>query len=218
MSSISNIRESADAKLAKLDARADAFHAAVEASKDGDDRIARNKQEVRRALDKLTADIDQSTEISDTRKQAVRSLVDNLNEQITLSQTASRETLAYARRQIHEGSRKIEEELDGALAEPKAGIGELLHVSIDGYARAVDKLDAELEAAELRFASEKDKVGTPFDQRRQEIAQEIVRFKQRLGEKSQHTGEKLADFEQKLRGEFEQAVKRIKDMFGNSVE
>lgn len=218
MSSISNIRESADAKLAKLDARADAFHAALEGDKDGDGRIARNKQEVRRALDKLTADIDQRTEISDTRKQAVRSLVDNLNEQIALSQTASRETLAYARRQIHEGSRKIEEELDGALAEPKAGIGELLHVSIDGYARAVDKLDAELEAAELRFASVEDKVDAPFDQRRKEMAQEIVKFKQRLGEKNQRTGEKLADIEQKLRGEFEQTVRTIKNMFGKSVE
>ena len=218
MSTISNTRESAGAKLAKLDARADAFHAAVEASKDGDGRIARNKQEVRRAVDKLTADIDQLTEISDTRKQVVRSLVDNLNEQITLSQTASRETLAYVRRQIHDGIRKIETEIDTTLAESHTTTTGPLRASIEASGRAVDKLDAELEAAELRFASEKDKVGTPFDQRRQEIAQEIVRFKQRLGEKSQHTGEKLADFEQKLRGEFEQAVKRIKDMFGNSVE
>ena len=218
MSTISNTRESAGAKLAKLDARADAFHAAVEASKGGDDRIARNKQEVRRALDKLTADIDQLTEISDTRKQVVRSLVDNLNEQITLSQTASRETLAYARRQIHEGRRKIEEELDGALAEPKAGIGELLHLSIDGYARAVDRLDAELEAAELRLASEKDKGDAAFDKRRKEMAQEIVKFKQRLADKGSHTGEKLAQFEAELRGEFEQALKTLKDMFGKSVE
>src|SRR5712671_3697411 len=110
MSSISNIRESSDAKLAKLNARADAFQAALESSANQiDDRIARNKQEARRAVDKLAADIDQRTEISDTRKRAIRSLVDNLNQQITLSQTASRETLAYARRQIHDGGRKIEE-------------------------------------------------------------------------------------------------------------
>src|SRR4029077_14679709 len=147
MSTFSDIREASDTKLAKLDARADAFHAALEGRKDSDERITRKHKEVRRALDKLTADIDQRTEISDTRKQAVRSLVDNLNEQITLSQTASRETLAYARRQIHEDSRKIEKELDVAFAEPKTGIVELLHVSIDAYAYAVDKLDAELEAA-----------------------------------------------------------------------
>ena len=214
MSSISNIRESSDAKLAKLDARADAFQAALEGSANQiDERIARNKQEARRALDKLTADIDERTEVSDTRKQAIRSLVDNLNQQITLSQTASQETLAYARRQIHEGSRKIEEELDGALAEPKTGIVELRQVSMDGYTRAVDKLDAELEAAELRFASVKDKGDAAFDERRNEMAQEIAKFKQRLGEKGSHAGEKLAKFEAELRGEFEQTVKTIKDRF-----
>jgi hypothetical protein len=214
MSSMSNIRESCDTKLAKLDARADAFQAALEGSANQiDDRIVRNKQEVRRALDKLTADIDQRTEISDTRKQAIRSLVDNLNEQITLSQTASRETLAYARRQIHEDSRKIEKELDGAFAEPKTGIVELLHVSIDAYAYAVDKLDAELEAAELRFASVEDKVDAPFDKRRKDMARDIAKFKQRLGEKKAHTGENLAAFEEELRGEFEQAVKTFKDRF-----
>lgn len=214
MSSISNIRESSDAKLAKLDARADAFQASLEGGENQiEQRIARNKQEARRAVDKLAADIDQRTEISDTRKRAIRSLVDNLNQQITLSQTASRETLAYARRQIHDGGRKIEEELDGALAEPKTGIVELLQVSIDAYGRAVDKLDAELEAAELHFASAKDKVDSAFDKRRKDMAREIAKFKQRLGEKKAHAGENLAAFEEELRGEFEQAVKTIKDLF-----
>jgi hypothetical protein len=213
MSTFSDIREASDTKLAKLDARADAFHAALEGGKDSDERIARNKQEARRALDKLTADIDQRTEIPDTRKQAIHSLVDNLNQQITLSQTASRETLRYARQQIHESSRKIEEELDRALAEPKTGIVELLHVSMDGYARAVDKLDAELEAAELRFAAVKDK-GDAFDKRRKEMAQEIAKYKQRLAEKGVHAGAKLAKFEAELRGEFEQAVMAIKDILG----
>ena len=44
MSTFSDIREASDTKLAKLDARADAFHAALEGGKDSDERIARNKQ------------------------------------------------------------------------------------------------------------------------------------------------------------------------------
>jgi uncharacterized protein (DUF342 family) len=214
MSSISNIRESADVKLAKLDARADAFHAALEGNKDGDGRIARNKQDVRRALDELTAGIAQQKELPDTRKQAISSMVDSLNKQIALIQTASREQVAYARRQIHDGIGKIETEIDTALAESHTATTSPLRAPIEAYARAVDKLDAELEAVELRFASVEDKVDAPFDQRRKEMAQEIVKFKQRLGEKNQRTGEKLADLEQKLRGEFEQTVRTIRNMFG----
>ena len=74
-----------------------------------DERIVRNKQEARRALDKLTADIEQQTELSDTRKQAISSLVDNLNQQIALIQAASRETLPMRAGKYHDGSRKIED-------------------------------------------------------------------------------------------------------------
>ena len=54
-----NQRIDPTSKLDKLDARADAFQAALEGSANQiEERIARNKQEARRALDKLTADID----------------------------------------------------------------------------------------------------------------------------------------------------------------
>ena len=213
MSNIKEIRESIDIKLNKLDAQADAFHAALEGSKDHEERIARNKQEARRALDELTAGIAQQKELPDTRKQGISSLVDNLNRQIALIQAASREQAAYARGQIHDGIRKVETEIDTALAESKTTTIGPLRAPIEAYGRAVDKLDAELEAAELRFASVKDKGDAAFDKRRKEMAQEIAKFKQRLAEKGSHAGEKLAKFEAELRGEFEQTVKTIKDRF-----
>jgi len=215
MSSVKEIRESVDTKLDKLDARADALQAALEGTQDQvGTRVVRHKQELQSVLGKLTADIGKQTEVSDARKQAIQSMAENLDLQIDLSETASRETLAYTRRQIHEAIRKLETEVDSALAESKTGTAELLHVSIDAYARAVDKLDAELEAAELCFASVKEKADAAFVNRRKELAEDIAKIKQRLGEKKADASEKLADFEAELRGGIEQAVKTFKDLFG----
>src|SRR5215471_19323287 len=119
MSKVKEIRESADVKLTKLAARADAFQATLEKSRDHADRIQPNQQEVRRALDQLKVGVDRHKDLSDGRKQAIHSLVDTLNAQIAASATASRETLAYARQQIHQAGRRLETELDGALAESK---------------------------------------------------------------------------------------------------
>src|SRR5262245_2626266 len=212
MSIVKEIRESADVKLTKLGARADAFEAALEKSKDHADRIQSNQQEVRRALDQLKVGIDRHKDLSDERKQAMHSLVDTLNAQIDASETASRETLAYARQQIYEASRRLESELDGALGGPKNRVDQLLQTAINIYGRAVDKLDAELEAAELRFASAGSKQNAALDDGRRETAQKIAALKRRLAERKGHPGERLADFETRLRGEFEQLVKSFKDL------
>src|SRR5215467_10925618 len=205
MSSIKEIRESVDVKLTKLASRADAFQATLENSKDHADRIQPNQQEVRRALDQLKV-------LSDGRKQAIHSLVDTLNAQIAASETASRETLAYARQQIHQASRRLETELDGALAESKERVDELLQTAINTYGRAVDKLDAELEAAELHFASAGKTENAASDNGRRETAQKIAALKRRLAERKGHPGEGLADFEKQSRGEFEQLLKSFKDL------
>src|SRR5262245_25696039 len=131
MSSVKEIRESADVKLTKLGARADAFQATLEKSKDHANRIQPNQQEVRRALDQLKVDIDRHKDLSDERKQAIHSLVDTFNAQIAASETASRETLAFARQQIYEASRRMETELDGALTKSKNRVDELLQTAID---------------------------------------------------------------------------------------
>src|SRR5262245_61435687 len=212
MPKVREIRESADVKLTKLSARADAYQATLENSKDHADRIQPNQQEVRRALDQLKISIDQHKDLSDERKQAIHSLVDTLNAQIAASATASRETLAYAHRQIYEASRRLETELDGALAESKERVDELLQTAINTYGRAVDKLDAELDAAELRFGSAGKKENTGLDDGRREMAQKTAALKRRLAERKGHPVEQLADFEIRLRGEFEQLVKSFKDL------
>jgi hypothetical protein len=214
MSSINEIKQSVDVKLDKLDARADALQAALAGSKDQtNERIACRKQEARQAIDNLSSEIGQQKDLPDERKQAIRSLVDDLNEQLASSQTAAHETLAYTREQIQENLRKMETEVDAALDKSGATCIEPLQVSIGAYARAIDKLDAELEAAELRFSSVRDKVGAVLDQGRKKTAQDIAALKQRLGERNTIAGGQLAGFENGLREEFEQVAKTFKASF-----
>jgi hypothetical protein len=213
MTSIRSVKESVGVKLDKLDARADAFHAALEATDEQiGERVGRRSEEAQRVLGTLAADIDQQKEFSDERRRAIRSEVDNLNEQITLSRGAARETLAATRREIDAGIQKMEAEVDAAFAESQSVTAEVLKSSVDAYVRAMHRLDAELEAVELCFASAKDKVGAQLAQRRQELAQEIVKLKQRLAEKTTHGSERLVKLEEDLRGGFERLVKAFKGL------
>ena len=214
MSTIKQIRESVDIKLDKLDARADAFqaalggpHAQLEA------QLAQNKGEAKRALEKLMADIDSHEDIPDAQKQAIRSVAENLNLQMDLSQSAAQETLESARRQLHDASQKMEAEMDAALGETKSATVGLLRQSMHGYARALDKLDAVLEAAQLSVVAAKKQLDASADQRRQVMVQEIAKFKQRLGEKKSQAAEKLAGFEADLHGGFEKIAQAVKDLF-----
>ena len=60
MSSIEEIKQSVDVKLDKLDARADAFQAALGGSESQmNERIERRKQKLRQTIEKLSSDIDQ---------------------------------------------------------------------------------------------------------------------------------------------------------------
>ena len=61
-------------------------------------------------------------------------------------------------------------------------------------------------------ASAEDKENAALDDRRRETAQKIAALKRRLAERKGHPGERLADFETRLRGEFEQLVKSFKDL------
>ena len=214
MSTISKMRASIDFRLDKAQARAEAFDAALASSKGQiDARIARHRQQAQQQLSKLAADLDAQTSLPAARKQALRSEVDNLDEQIGLAQSASRETLASVRRQIQEGIGKMETELDAALGEAETKAAELLQASTAAYARALDKLDAELEAAQHRFASTRSELDTAVKTGHQEIAQEIAKLKQRLAERKTHTGENLAHFERELGEGVERVAKAFKDLF-----
>lgn len=211
MSRIRQITESVDTKLDKLDAHADALEATLRHAEDHIRvRIERGIQEVHIALKALRADIDKQKQFSEAHKQKIRADIDDLKVQIALGRAEGRDAIAAARRRFHEGTRRIEAEVDSAL---RAMNGEMLDAAISVYVRATDKLDAELDAAEARFATAKETVGAAFDERRQEMSQRIAEFKQRLGERKAHTSERLTHFEEELGGGFDKISKAFKDLF-----
>jgi hypothetical protein len=215
MSSIDKIKESSDFKLDTVRARAEAMHAVLEGSKaQMDERIARHKDDARREIMKLAAQVENHNDLSTARKQAVRSVVENLDQQIALAQSASTETLASARRQIQDAIGRIERELDAALASMQTAGGELLHASIDTSARAMARLDAELEAAEQRLASSRSQADDAFKKGCRELSEDLTTLKRQLGEKTTRTRDELGTLEQELSGGFEQLAKKFRDLWG----
>ncbi len=214
MSRIKAIRESVDSRLDKLDAHVEALEAALHhAENQIRGRIERGKQEVHQALDTLTADLDKSKQVSEEYKHKVRATIDDLKVQIALGKAEARDELSETRKRLHEGAQKMEAEVDAALAEAKGVTAELLEKSVRAYVRAMDTLGAELEAAETRYTSVRDKADAAFEKRRQETLQKISAFKKRLADRKQHTGEKLLRFEKEIRSGFEQVMKAFKDLF-----
>ena len=114
--------------------------------------IARPGDDAQLALRKLGADVEQHESLSATHKQAIGSLVDNLDEQIALAQDASRETLTSARSQLRETVRKMHNEVNGALGEMDSAADHVLRSSVLAWTRAMDKLEVELEQTEKRLS------------------------------------------------------------------
>jgi len=116
------------------------------------ERIARHKEEARQAVSNVAAHLDGEGNLPVERKQAIRSLTDNLDGQITGIESASHETLASARRQIIEGTKKLKAELEAAIKSAQSHLPGSLNESVAGCAQALDNLDGELQAAEEHLA------------------------------------------------------------------
>lgn len=119
-----------------------------QSSEENSQRLARHRDEAQRMLRQLGAECNQHKDLSAARKQAIGSLVDTIDEQITLTQSASRETLASARRQLHEHAHKMHTELNSALDEVASAADHVVRSSMLAWTGALAKLDAELEKSE----------------------------------------------------------------------
>ena len=110
--------------------------------------IASHGDEAQRVLRQLADHVGQHKDLSVSRKQAIGSLVSNLDEQIDLTKRASRETLNSARSQLRDGVRKMRLELNGALVEAEAATDHLLRSSVLAWTHAVEKLEKALAAGD----------------------------------------------------------------------
>jgi hypothetical protein len=124
-------------------------------SAQNDGIIARHGDAAQQALRKLGEDVVQHENLAVAHKQAIGSMVDSLDEQITLAKSASRETLAKARGQLRDIADKMQTSLNEALGDVGSAADHLLRPSVLAWRRAMDKLDAELGAAEKRGGSGK---------------------------------------------------------------
>ncbi|MGN6718915.1 MAG: hypothetical protein ACTHLX_16155 [Candidatus Binatia bacterium] len=110
-----------------------------------DQQIANHKTEAQKQLRKLATGVDQHQALTTADKQAIGSLLDSVDQQITVIQSSSREMFATARGQLRDNMRKVQAELD------KRG-DELLRRYVRAWRRAMEKLDEQLEAAEKHFS------------------------------------------------------------------
>ncbi len=214
MSRINQFRETADAKLSKLNQRVDAFEAALHrTSAQVHERIHSGKQEVEQALHQLSAAIEQVQHLSADRKQRILTAIDTLRVQAALGKAEARDALSAARTRLHAIARDVEGAVDAGLTDVKEMPADVLDAAIGTYVRAIDRLDAELEAAEVRFATVKEQAGEAFERHRQELLRTVQQFKEKLAGKHEHAAGNLGRFEEEVRGGFAQVVTATKNLF-----
>ena len=119
-----------------------------QSTEENSQRLARHCDEAQQTLRQLGADVNQHKDLSAARKQAIGSLVNNIDEQIALTQSASRETLASARNQLREHAHKMHAELNSALDEAASAADHMLRSSMLAWTRALTKLEVVLDEIE----------------------------------------------------------------------
>ena len=87
------------------------------------------------------------------QQEAMRAMVDNLQRQIALIESASEQTLASARWQVVDGIASLKAHLTSSAVDAQSRSAGLLHGAMTACTRALEKLDAEMNAAEKHLAS-----------------------------------------------------------------
>jgi chromosome segregation ATPase len=210
---IQQIRKSIDTRLDSLQAQAEALDAQLAATKrEAQQRIERQKQALRDALDHLKKEIQRQGGIAEEKRQKLATAVDQLKVQVALGKADALDVLEAQLKSLRESVAKFEAEAEGHLA----GAGQQLNAAADTvmrrYVQACDALHAELQAARARLKREVSERGPSLEQRKRELDEKIGAVKKQLAEQRKRQAEKWKQFQRELEPGLSQIAKAFKSL------
>ncbi|HSF66259.1 MAG TPA: hypothetical protein VLA67_02405 [Nitrospiraceae bacterium] len=210
MSRIRELRASFDKKLDALEHQALALEAQLTQTKDqAAQRLEQHKEQLRDFLKQVQSDVQKSKEMAEQAKFEVQAKLEHLQVQLALGKADARDAYEEQRvkilKALNEFESVAEQKLKGAAFES----GKVW----DDLVGRTSMLDAEFEALEGRFESEKTKQQGVLESKKQELLNKLVMFKDQLKAKREVVEAKADVFEADMREGLDQIKTGFKKLF-----
>ena len=212
MSKVHELRKDADRMLDGLEARAVALENRInETNEQFADRFQDMKNQAAANAEAIEAKVKQVPGLAEEQKQKITGSIEHLKLQLALGRVAAKDTL-------HEQKQMIANAAAAARAHIVANLDQMdadLNKEIDAWIDDLEKIDAEMEAAELawdaEWRAELAAATADWEARKAGMKAEIAAFRSKLNQRKDMTEDKLAGFH----GEMTDAFNKIGSAFRN---
>lgn len=214
MSRIQSIRESVNTQLDKWEAAAAALQAQLDLTHSQvHERLEEQKKQFNDALNSFKENIEHVKEISSDKKQRIESQIEEMQVQMVLGKAETKDTFLKQKQDLQNSISKFEDGLDREIESIESKLDEKFSKSANALINTANKFEAELDAAEMQYEIEKEKLSTDFFEKKDAINSRIAEFKSNLEFKRKEAKEKGVALEQ----EFISGLSRIKNTFSNLI-
>ena len=211
MSKIHQIRQSIEHKLNQWEGMAEALELQLTLGRaEALQRFDEQRENLRTATTAMKTRVDAMASLSDDARNRVQGALEHLQIQLALGRAESRDAYLEQREKLRQAVRSVEEQLAETAESGSAEISQKLTEELQTFARAADRLLAELEALELQFEIQAESARNQLTDARHKLTQQIQSFRKQLAEQRAKAKDRLNQSEAEL-GE---AARHVKEAFG----
>ncbi len=203
MSKVHDLREEADRILDGLEARAIALENTINETNDQiADRLQQLKADISNVSGSVENKIRQAQELGTEQKENLAGAFEQLRLQLALGRVTAKDKLQEQKQLISNAAQAVRAHIIAHRDHLDAG----LEKEIDAWILELERLDAELAAAELAWdaawRAEVAAAAANFDARKTELKAEISAFQSRLKHRKDMADDKLSNFHQEMMDAF----------------
>lgn len=203
MSKIHEMRKEADRILDGLEARAAALENRInETNEQFADRFQDLKNKASANAEAIEANVRQVQGLADEQKQKIAGSIEHLQLQLALGRVAAKDTLQEQKQMISNAAAAARAHIVANLDQMDAD----LNKEIDAWIDALEKLDAEMEAAELAWDAEwrasTAAAKADWEAKKQDVKTEIAAFRSKLQQRQEMAADKLGEFNREMTDAF----------------
>lgn len=211
MSKIHQIRQSIEHKLNQWEGMAEALELQLTLGRaEALQRFDEQRENLRTATTAMKTRVDAMASLSDDARNRVQGALEHLQIQLALGRAESRDAYLEQREKLRQAVHSVEEQLAETAESGSAEISQKLTEELQTFARAADRLLAELEALELQFEIQAESARNQLTDARHKLTQQIQSFRKQLAEQRAKAKDRLTQSEAEL-GE---AARHVKEAFG----
>ena len=203
MSKVHELRQDADRMLDGLEARAVALENKISETNDQfADRFQDMKNQLSANSETIETKVKKVQGLADEQKVKIAGSIEHLQLQLALGRVASKETLREQKQMIKNAAAAARAHIVANFDQMDAD----LNKEIDAWIDALEKIDAEMEAAELtwdaEWRAEMAAASADWEVRKQDLKAGIAAFQSKLNQRKDMTEDKLGEFHREMTDAF----------------